>query len=357
LSGLFDFARTLVDARLLCNGVQISCSTPDRIEHVALGEAAPELPVNENLLYSVVCATKPILGLAVGLLGDQGLIDLATPVRETVDPSSVFAGLDDDLWSVMNHSAPLAEPDLLTINLCQERFRPELVGRGIERHAVGYSEYAASLLLASIVQRVTGEPALSFIDGRMLTCLGLEEQIRFGFTRQELLDNEDRIGVYVVGLPDRAMPLLHDRSPHQAHADRLVLGGYASAKGLSGLYARLGSAYRGEHVPGLPAPPMLHSLLAHENEPRYERYFRRTCQFAGGFMVDLPRHGFGDLLGSNSFGHSGYLGRSFGFYDPESQIAGAAVVNGLSTDPRLVERLRYDIVEAIFQCAAHEDRQ
>ncbi|GIU89620.1 MAG: hypothetical protein KatS3mg010_0719 [Acidimicrobiia bacterium] len=46
-------------------------------------------------------------------------------------------------------------------------------------------------------------------------------------------------------------------------------------------------------------------------------------------MTDLRDHAFGDRCGESSFGHSGNVGASFAFADPERDLAVGVVFNGL----------------------------
>ncbi|MBV8950720.1 MAG: serine hydrolase, partial [Actinobacteria bacterium] len=48
-----------------------------------------------------------------------------------------------------------------------------------------------------------------------------------------------------------------------------------------------------------------------------------------GFMTNPREHAFGDRCSPSSFGHSGNVGTSFAFADPEREFAVGVVFNGL----------------------------
>jgi hypothetical protein len=55
----------------------------------------------------------------------------------------------------------------------------------------------------------------------------------------------------------------------------------------------------------------------------------RVCPYGLGFMTSLEQHAFGDMCGPASFGHSGNVGTSFAFADPDRDLAVGVVFNGL----------------------------
>src|SRR3546814_19738547 len=97
-------------------------------------------------------------------------------------------------------------------------------------------------------------------DLRSYVCasyLHLEGKLSFGFTRSQLEHVQEGIGLYVLGLPHRALPLLSDRTPFLACDDRGRVGGFATAAGLAGFYNSVLNVLNGEPRGGLPAPEYL----------------------------------------------------------------------------------------------------
>lgn len=183
-----------------------------------------------------------------------------------------------------------------------------------------------------------------YLEQAVLTPLGLTGDIVFQFSPERLIAEHRRIGCYIRGLPVEPIPLLHDRSPHQACRDRTALGGYCSASGLRRFYRSVGRTLAGENVAGLPSPATLRKLVSVDTETRDERLLFRSCRFVGGFMTDLEGHGFGSEISALAIGHSGLLGASYGFFDPEHDVAGAVIGNGLQTTALDLDFLRAGLV-------------
>ncbi len=61
----------------------------------------------------------------------------------------------------------------------------------------------------------------------------------------------------------------------------------------------------------------------------FDEVLDRECEYGLGFMTDLAHHAFGPVCSPSSFGHSGNVGSSFAFADPEHDLAVAVVFNGI----------------------------
>jgi hypothetical protein len=61
----------------------------------------------------------------------------------------------------------------------------------------------------------------------------------------------------------------------------------------------------------------------------FDEVLDRECEYGLGFMTDLAHHAFGPMCSPSSFGHSGNVGSSFAFADPEHDLAVAVVFNGI----------------------------
>jgi CubicO group peptidase (beta-lactamase class C family) len=347
---------SLVMDRRFCTGVQASIRRADARLDYARGELAPGEDLQVETLYSVHCATKPVLSVAVGRLISDGRLDPTQPVSTLVADSSAFAALDVRLWDVLRHTSPLARPLLIEVNLAPLQARRQLLESGIDIRQYGYSEYASQVLLAELIEGVTRMECSSFIAEGVLAPLGLDASIRFSFDGTELDLLQDQIGCYVAGLPDRALPLLSDRSPHQACLNRVALGGYASAKALSDFYHGLVRVYGGEVIDGLPHPVTLHQMLSMRSERRMDPILGRESAFAGGFMIDLHKDRPATGLSSRAFGHTGLVGSSFGFADPATGVAGSFVLNGLSSSAGGLSLVTSGLVAAVLADAKGDER-
>src|SRR3546814_3826765 len=71
----------------------------------------------------------------------------------------------------------------------------------------GYSEYSSQAILLDVIRSLSGEEPVGYLQERTLTDLHLEGKLSFGFTRSQLEHVQEGIGLYVLGLPHRALPL------------------------------------------------------------------------------------------------------------------------------------------------------
>jgi CubicO group peptidase (beta-lactamase class C family) len=350
-SDIVDLASELADERIFCSALQVAVRGTGSSISFATGEMVPGVSVHADTLFSVHCATKPILALAVGMLVDEHGVDLGAEVREVVSPSSPFSECRFSVWSVLDHVAPLARPSLTEINLMPPEAWPDALREGVQARARGYSEFASQALLADVVEWVTGSPASTVVREAVLGPIGLADRVFYGFRGRETRLAHAKRGLYVRGLPVAQLPMLHDWSPHQTMLDRMCLGGYTSAEALADLYEAVGRVHSGQRVPGLPVPSTLSVMLKRRSDRRDDPVLGRHCRFAGGFMVELHDHGYGDTLRAGSFGHSGLLGSSFGFYDSESGVSGAVITNGLNRTHLDLDFVRTRLVAAMVSFA------
>jgi hypothetical protein len=68
-----------------------------------------------------------------------------------------------------------------------------------------------------------------------------------------------------------------------------------------------------------------------------------------GFMTGLGRLGFGPFISSRAVGHTGQVGTSMAFCDPEHELAAAVLYNGVIDQKTGVTIRRPAIVGAIYR--------
>jgi CubicO group peptidase (beta-lactamase class C family) len=111
-------------------------------------------------------------------------------------------------------------------------------------------------------------------------------------------------------------------------------GGYTTARDLARFYdallERLADSTGSEASnDALPRPDVLRMFCSTARPPVYDEVLDRVCPYGLGFMTELDQHAFGDDCSPSSFGHSGNVGASFAFADPERDVAVGVVFNGL----------------------------
>jgi CubicO group peptidase (beta-lactamase class C family) len=194
-----------------------------------------------------------------------------------------------------------------------------------------YSEYVAWNILGDIAQRITGA-SLDETTQRALDRSGLDIHIQVDDARFDRLS--ERIGCYfwLDGL--RPIPLLHDAVRTVATDSSAALGGYATMAAMVRWFTLFHGARGGNDSddPGLfPSPDLIREAVRWEPRVRQDEVFGRDCQFAGGFMVDLARHGIGSTKAPAAIGHAGWVGTSFAFALPDGGAC-AALVNVVGFD-------------------------
>lgn len=349
--GLVQLVDEVTDEGLFCTAVQLSVRGPTYSASIARGDLAVGVPVSQRSLFSVHCGSRPLLAMtATGLLEEADL-NVKTRVSDLVAQSSPFANCDFRFCDVLTHSAPLAAPRLIEVNLTPVTQHTELLKTGLAQQEYGYSDYSAQMLFAAVIEHLSGVGAREHLERAVLKPMGLLDEIKLGFTEEELERDATRIGFYTQGLPTTSRPMLCDRSPHLACLDRVALGAYASADGLASFYQGIGMVLNGGSIPGLPSCASLRTLLAESGPVVWHEDLRREGSFAAGFMVNLASHGFGSALGDQSFGHAGFMGTSYGFHDPTSGVSGGVVTNGLHSSPTDLDYLRSRLVSAMIRVA------
>jgi CubicO group peptidase (beta-lactamase class C family) len=275
----------------------------------------------ERHLHPGYCSTKPLLGLAFGLLVDRFGIALDTRVPV---PSADGDGVP--VPALLNHSAGLAAPRAIDWRVRRADERATLRSRISSGPRPEYSEMAAGLLLEELIERVAGRPAAAFIEEQILSPLGVADDLVIDPERAVQPAVRRRLSVPIAGLPDRYIPMLSERI--LLHDTGPTLGGLVSASGLCRLYAALERCVSGVDLAGLPSPATTRTLLDRRRGSVQDGVLDKRCDFAGGFMVRLAEHGFGYCLSDRAFGHVGGNGPSLGFCDPASGLAAGIYLNG-----------------------------
>lgn len=338
----------IVEEGIFCTAAQVSVNVGGDQIDLAVGQERAE--INVGSLFNVWCAARPVVPLAVGRLIDAGAINLGSIASSIVGPGSVFSEVHWTLGDVLNCSAPLAAPLISMVNLYPRHRRPAVLSAAMARPQPGYSDYAANVLLAEVIERCTGRVAREFIRAEVMEPAGLSDDVFLGMSPAELAKHGGRIQFYRMGLPYADVPLLHDSSPLVACAEPVYGAAYATARALCRMYASMGIALAGGEAPGMPSTSTLEAMLAAPG-PAHPRRDGAAGQgrYVGGFMIGLEHHGYGRALSPAAVGQSGFLGSSFGFHEPLSGVSGAVVLNGAQFDQASIDHVRSRVIAALVR--------
>jgi CubicO group peptidase (beta-lactamase class C family) len=340
--------------------VQI-CVTVDgeRVLEEAIGQAEPCSGATPATVFRVYCATKPVTALAIGRLLDAGALSLDEPLRETLPGVRALAEADITARHILNHTAGVHEVSPVHALFLLDDARRDFVDRarvpegwriGVD---AGYSEYAGWHLLGRLIEATTGEPLRQHLRESILDPLGLHNTW-IGMTQDEYESCYPRLGLNYDVSRERPLPMLYERSKGMCRDTNCAYGGYTTASDLASLYASVLTALDSHEVAGLPSTDTLRTLCTSARPRTRDVVLERECEYGLGFMTNLRDHDFGDRCSTTTFGHSGWLGASFGFADPEHGLAVGLVMNGILIGGNALGR-RCAVVDAIYADLGHDD--
>ncbi|MBX3286309.1 MAG: beta-lactamase family protein [Actinobacteria bacterium] len=319
----------------------------------AVGDDGRGRPVADDTVFRVYCTIKPVTAVAVARLVDAGELDLDEPLGGLVAELPAVAEGTVTLRDVLSHAAGLHRPGGVEIELiAPERRAAHFASvRRDPRFRVGvdvaYSERFAWHVLGLVLERVSGQPLREHLREAVLDPLGMADTW-IGMTDEEYDAVAPRIGLNHDMRTQHSFPMLLERGRRMCTEVNPAHGGYTTATDLATFYAALVAQLRGAEDPALPSAETLRTFTSPVRPATLDRILDRECAHGLGFMVDLAGHEFGPLVSASSFGHSGNVGSSFAWADPDHDLAVAVIFNGI-VDPASAFTLRPSVVRAIYR--------
>ncbi len=140
-----------------------------------LRDGEPQVPVSAATRFQVFSASKPFVAMAVALLEERGLLDVAAPLSTFVPGWSA----DRTILDVLTHRSGILLPALVAD---EHRWGDrDAVVRAIaetppryRRGTFAYGPYEFGWILGEIVARVTGEPLPAFLARELLAPAGID---------------------------------------------------------------------------------------------------------------------------------------------------------------------------------------
>lgn len=326
-----------IEEGLFTRGAQVCVSVQDEVVlDIALGEDGLGRPMQVDTVFRVYCTIKPVTAIAVANLVDAGLIDLDRPLTDVLPTVEALRG-GTTARNVLNHTAGLHQMSGMTLELVPPDKRDAFFDRQhrapgwkVGRDA-GYSEIFGWSLLGRLIETVTGEPLRTHLRRSVLDPLGME-RTSIGLEHEAFTEGLDRLGVNVDLRGWRPFPLLFERTERVMCETNCAHGGYTTASDIDRFYRALLRGLAGEPVPGLPRQSTLEEFTSAARPRAFDVVLDRECDYGLGFMTDLDDHRFGTECSPRSFGHSGNVGSSYAFADPDMDLAVSVVFNGI-VDP------------------------
>jgi len=335
-----DFPDTLerlhdeIDEGVFTRGLQAVVEVDgERVLDVALGDAGTGAAMTADHVLRVYCTGKPVLALAVAQLVDSGALDLDVPLEEKLPDFRPLEG-GVTLRHVLTHTAGLHHPS----GVAMEMVPPEKRRRQIEQSRrpgnfhvgvdAAYSEYAGWQVVGWLVEQESGTPLREYLREHVLDPMGLGSTW-IGMTPEEYTAVVPRLGVNHEMRQGSSLPMLFERTERVCTEANPSHGCYASAGDLARFYSELVATLDGVGVDAMPAAATLETFTSVARPPVPDQVLERVCSYGLGFMTPLHEHAFGEQCSERSFGHSGNIGASFAFADPEHGLAVGIVFNGL----------------------------
>lgn len=293
-----------------------------------LDHAPDAAPVTDSSLYDLASLTKVVATTtALMILDDEGRIDLDAPLsRYLLEWGGTPAKDRITLRHLLTHTAGL--PPFLPLwkeLRGKEAYLERIVSLDLD-HAPGtrtvYSDFGP-ILLAHVVERVSGVPFDRFVHERILQPLGLNET---GFNPLDWPLGQDAAeAIKAAGTPilARIAPTEVDTVLRMTHVHGVVhdenawaMGGVAGHAGLFSsardlaVFAQMmlnGGSYGGVRI------------VETETVRRYTARQDPRSSRALGWDTPAGRSSAGDYFSARAFGHTGFTGTSL-WVDPEKDL-------------------------------------
>jgi len=330
-------------------------------------------PYDQDTLQLVFSSTKGATAACANLLVQRGELDLESPVARYWPEFAQFGKEAIPVLFLLTHQAGLPAVDVTLSPAEVQAWDPVIAALEVQPPlwepgtAHGYHALTYGWLVGEVLRRVTGRSLGTFFAEEIARPLGLEFWI--GLPEE----HEHRVSPLIGGVlpggeagaaavPGFSSTLLaralnvagafsepgwaNGRDWHAAEVP--AANGITNAASLSRLYAGLVGT-----VEGGPSEPIL--TKDQVDQARIVRTFGADQVFASvgftmeqrigqGFWISSPFSPFG---GAGSFGHTG-AGGSYGFADPENNLAVGYVMNRMSTGVTVDPRSR-PLIAACYQ--------
>ena len=332
-----------------CTGAQAYVSRHGEVLlDSAFGRDGIGRPMTTQTSSAVYCAIKPMITVLVLIAEQGGLLRLDSSLGELLplenNPELAAVRLDD----LLSHRAGMhllrsveigALPPALRHKLAMEA-RP---APGWDRRRDGaYSEWLGFYLVARVLEAASGESLSGLLKAQLLDPLGIDE-VSLGHG-----GDLAAIGVNVRLEAGRPLPLLMERTPWFAAEPDPSLGAYATMRGLGRFYEWVLATLKADASEILD-PERLRFACKPQRPVLADPILGIDADWGLGLMTGLRRLGFGPYVSAGAVGHTGQVGTSMAFCDPEHGLAAAILYNGVIDQATGVRIRRPAIVGAIYR--------
>ena len=334
-----------------CTGAQVYVSRSGEVLlDAGFGVDGLGRPMNTETLSAVYCTIKPMLSVLVLMAEQEGTLSRDMRLGELLDTNGNLELDAVRLEDLLTHQAGMHTVPSLLAGFRPPSIRHELAltaapPEGWNRETDGaYSEWLGFYLIGLVLERHCGASLADLLRERLLGPLGIEDEVLLGVEGEDL----ERIGVNVDLREGSPVPLLMERVPWFASSADPSIGAYSTMRALGVFFEWVLATLDGRET-GLLDPDRLRDACTPQRPVVFDQVVNVEADWGLGFNTGLSRLGFGPHPSERAVGHTGQVGTSIAFCDPEHDLAVALLYNGVIDQEIGVTVRRPAIVGEIYR--------
>jgi CubicO group peptidase (beta-lactamase class C family) len=244
-------------------GGQLSIRSELGVCDVAVGMGVGQKPMTPWTQHPSFCLAKPLLGLSVGLLIDDGFDPQAQVGTVALHSAGDAINLSCSTFDVLSHQAGLTGPSALQWRILEEDVLPSVLSSVTATDAPRYSDVVGGLVVEAVIRRQTGSDPADWVTRHLLEPMGLDDiSVEPGAVGRVI--KSGTASVPFGALPADPTPIISELLEVHWARSRLAFGGWTASRSMADLYWNLLEVVRGTAVEGAPSVDVLASLLEPE---------------------------------------------------------------------------------------------
>jgi CubicO group peptidase (beta-lactamase class C family) len=295
-------------------------------------------PVNQDTMFVLYSATKPLAAACVYILWQRGKIGWDDPIAGCWPEFARNGKAGVTVRHILTHQAGFPDtPSELTWDRWQDwdgvvRAMEEATPSYEPGKVISYHPRNFGWVIGELVRRVDGRPFQQFLQEELTgplgmhdTYVGLPDHLEERVSKEHAMDDCDR----------PAMVSTYNR-PEVHRAVQPAGGGIATARDMAKFYAMMagGGVLSGTRIMSPETVEEVTNLQVEGMDHTLERYVHRSL----GMALADPRMGSPESVTTRSFGHAG-AGTSVCWADSDSGLAVAYITNGFRAETSNNQRL------------------
>lgn len=330
-------------------GAQLAVSVNgELLLDTAMGMNEPFQPLEKDQLMLWLSACKPLAGVAMGMLMENGLMDLDRPVAEWIPEFGTKRKERITPRHLLTHTAgirgatlgwtPRPWEDIIGM-ICYSKPEPHWM----PGEMAGYHVDSAWYLLAELIRRIDGRSYGTFVREEIFLPLEMPS-CWVGIPEEEFEEWEDRIATMYdtsQGVPEEQTDLTRKES---VICCRPGGNGRGPAREFLKFYEAMQRMTQGEE--GILKPETARNLVEFHRRGLFDKTFRQTIDWGLGFMRQSDHYApgevpyqFGSHASDAAFGHCGNQSTA-AFCDPGLGACVVVLFNGMPGEERHQDRMR-----------------